>query len=82
MRSLPEDHTPAYRLPVSFHKTSTVNAWQWMDVYGEKGNPKVKKLRLLRAVIYVRSSRHVFSDLFLGQSVSPPAYCGFSWPRD
>jgi hypothetical protein len=28
--------TARYRLPLSFHKTSFVNAWRWQDVYREK----------------------------------------------
>ena len=50
IRSLPEDITPAYLLPCSLHASSTLSAWQWMDVFGDKGNPRVKKLRLLRPV--------------------------------
>lgn len=56
MRSLPEDNTPAYDLPLSFHKSSALNAWQWMEVYGEKGEQvkEVGTLRLLEPVCLVQ----------------------------
>jgi len=66
MNILPKDNTPAYELPLSFHTRCALDAWRWMEVYGEKGDQVTEggTLRLLEPVCSVNFC-HIFSDLFL-----------------
>lgn len=82
MSILPKDDTSAYELPLSFHTSCALNAWRWMEVYGEKGDQVQEEgtLRLLEPVCSVKLS-HLLG-LIPGQSVSGSLDCAFSWPHD